>query len=163
MGIRGWFAVRRGGFGADAIGERPHGQVRRRCGQSGVRMFGKWKIDIVPRIERDILRWFGHLERVNESSLTKQFYRANTARLDPMRASYSRTMYIHVKRTLAESYMTSSKSESRPVAESREFKKSGMAIGIQNRDREPNQERGQLKISVGLKNQERDRNQNEKQ
>ncbi|GBP23536.1 hypothetical protein EVAR_12817_1 [Eumeta japonica] len=35
------------------------------------------KEDVVTKVERSMLRWFGHLERMNESGLTKQIYRAN--------------------------------------------------------------------------------------
>ncbi|GBP19082.1 hypothetical protein EVAR_83395_1 [Eumeta japonica] len=42
--------------------------VRKRCGL---------KEDVVTRVERDMLQWFGHLEWINESRLTKQMYRAN--------------------------------------------------------------------------------------
>ncbi|GBP67906.1 hypothetical protein EVAR_38374_1 [Eumeta japonica] len=42
--------------------------VKERCGLQE---------DVVIRVERGILRWFGHLERMNESRLTKQIYRAN--------------------------------------------------------------------------------------
>ncbi|GBP30675.1 hypothetical protein EVAR_75896_1 [Eumeta japonica] len=42
--------------------------VRERCGL---------KEDVVIRAEKGMLRWFGHLERMNESRLTKQIYRGN--------------------------------------------------------------------------------------
>ncbi|GBP55871.1 hypothetical protein EVAR_89696_1 [Eumeta japonica] len=35
------------------------------------------KGDVVTRIERGTLRWFGHLERINESRQITQIYRAN--------------------------------------------------------------------------------------
>ncbi|GBP42876.1 Regulator of G-protein signaling 7 [Eumeta japonica] len=35
------------------------------------------KEDVVPGVERGMLRWFGHLEKMNESRLTEQIYRAN--------------------------------------------------------------------------------------
>ncbi|GBP85578.1 hypothetical protein EVAR_64569_1 [Eumeta japonica] len=35
------------------------------------------KEDVVTRVEKGMLRWFGHLERMNESRLTKQIYRVN--------------------------------------------------------------------------------------
>ncbi|GBP59332.1 hypothetical protein EVAR_40718_1 [Eumeta japonica] len=35
------------------------------------------KEDIVARVEKGILRWFGHPKRMDESTLTKQIYRAN--------------------------------------------------------------------------------------
>ncbi|GBP28914.1 hypothetical protein EVAR_93559_1 [Eumeta japonica] len=42
--------------------------VRERCGL---------KEGVVARVERDMLRWFGHLETMNESRQTKQIYRVN--------------------------------------------------------------------------------------
>ncbi|GBP03444.1 hypothetical protein EVAR_101806_1 [Eumeta japonica] len=42
--------------------------VRERCGL---------KEYVVIRIERGMLRWFGHLEKMNESRPTKQFYISN--------------------------------------------------------------------------------------
>ncbi|GBP15370.1 hypothetical protein EVAR_80548_1 [Eumeta japonica] len=42
--------------------------VRERCGL---------KEDVVTIVERGILRWFGHLEGMNEIRLKKQIYRAN--------------------------------------------------------------------------------------
>ncbi|GBP33070.1 hypothetical protein EVAR_18548_1 [Eumeta japonica] len=41
---------------------------RERCGLKG---------DVVTGVERGVLRWFGHLQRMDESRLTEQFYRAN--------------------------------------------------------------------------------------
>ncbi|GBP00417.1 hypothetical protein EVAR_972_1 [Eumeta japonica] len=40
--------------------------ARKRCGL---------KEDVVTRIEKGMLRWFGHLERMNEYRLTKKIYR----------------------------------------------------------------------------------------
>ncbi|GBP66815.1 hypothetical protein EVAR_59512_1 [Eumeta japonica] len=37
------------------------------------------KEDVVTRVERGMLRWFGHRERMNERRLTKQIYRANVS------------------------------------------------------------------------------------
>ncbi|GBP57486.1 hypothetical protein EVAR_36138_1 [Eumeta japonica] len=48
-----------------------------RCRNSDVRERCGLKEDVVARAERGMLRWFGHLERVNESRLTKQIYRVN--------------------------------------------------------------------------------------
>ncbi|GBP28611.1 hypothetical protein EVAR_85810_1 [Eumeta japonica] len=48
-----------------------------RCRNSDVRERCGLKEDEVIRVERDMLQWFGHLERMNESRLTKQMYRAN--------------------------------------------------------------------------------------
>ncbi|GBP70680.1 hypothetical protein EVAR_88855_1 [Eumeta japonica] len=48
-----------------------------RCRNSDVRERCGLKEDVVTRVERGMLRWFGHLERMNESRLTKQIYRAN--------------------------------------------------------------------------------------
>lgn len=42
--------------------------IRKRCGL---------KDDIVTRIEKGMLRWFGHLERMNERRITKEIYCAN--------------------------------------------------------------------------------------
>ncbi|GBP46324.1 hypothetical protein EVAR_39701_1 [Eumeta japonica] len=47
---------------------RRNSDVREQCGL---------KEDVVTRVERGVLRWFGHLERMNESGLTKQIYRVN--------------------------------------------------------------------------------------
>ncbi|GBO98611.1 hypothetical protein EVAR_162_1 [Eumeta japonica] len=38
------------------------------------------KEDVVTKVERSMLRWFGRLGRMNESRLTKQIYRANNGR-----------------------------------------------------------------------------------
>ncbi|GBP60318.1 hypothetical protein EVAR_26730_1 [Eumeta japonica] len=42
--------------------------IRERCGL---------KEEVVTGVERGMLLWFGHLERMKESGLTKQIYRAN--------------------------------------------------------------------------------------
>ncbi|GBP08652.1 hypothetical protein EVAR_7256_1 [Eumeta japonica] len=47
---------------------RRYSDIRVRCGL---------KEDLVTRVEKGMLRWFGHLESANESTLTKQIYRAN--------------------------------------------------------------------------------------
>ncbi|GBP68865.1 hypothetical protein EVAR_46182_1 [Eumeta japonica] len=33
--------------------------------------------EVVTRVEKGMLRWFDHLERMNESRLTKQIYKTN--------------------------------------------------------------------------------------
>ncbi|GBP05609.1 hypothetical protein EVAR_3078_1 [Eumeta japonica] len=48
-----------------------------RCRNSDVRQRCGLKEDVVIRVERGMLRWFGQQERMNESGLTKQIYRAN--------------------------------------------------------------------------------------
>ncbi|GBP15383.1 hypothetical protein EVAR_80557_1 [Eumeta japonica] len=48
-----------------------------RCRNSDVRERCGWKEEVETRVERGMLRWFGHLESMNESRLTKQIYRAN--------------------------------------------------------------------------------------
>ncbi|GBP34897.1 hypothetical protein EVAR_26486_1 [Eumeta japonica] len=48
-------------------------RLRHALGQYGI----LGQEDVVSRVERDMLRWFGHLERMNESGLIKQVYRAN--------------------------------------------------------------------------------------
>ncbi|GBP42489.1 hypothetical protein EVAR_29292_1 [Eumeta japonica] len=48
-----------------------------RCRSSDVREWCGLKEDVVTRVERGVLRWFGHLESMNESRLTRQIYRAN--------------------------------------------------------------------------------------
>ncbi|GBP17021.1 hypothetical protein EVAR_8093_1 [Eumeta japonica] len=45
-----------------------NGDARERCGL---------KEDVVTGVERGMLRWFGHLERMSESRPTKQINRAN--------------------------------------------------------------------------------------
>jgi hypothetical protein len=35
------------------------------------------KEDIVTKIEKNMLRWFGHLERMDERRLTKEIYKAD--------------------------------------------------------------------------------------
>ncbi|GBP91978.1 hypothetical protein EVAR_59372_1 [Eumeta japonica] len=52
------------------------------CRRAGCRRchIGEWcglKEDVVTRVEKDLLRWFGHLERMNESSLIKRTYGEN--------------------------------------------------------------------------------------
>ncbi|GBP56939.1 hypothetical protein EVAR_33996_1 [Eumeta japonica] len=48
-----------------------------RCRNSDIRKRCGLKEDVVTKVERGILWWFSHLERINESRLTKQIYRAN--------------------------------------------------------------------------------------
>ncbi|GBP90131.1 hypothetical protein EVAR_68630_1 [Eumeta japonica] len=48
-----------------------------RCRNSDVRQRCGLKEDVVTRVERGMLRWFGHLERMNESNPAKQIYTAN--------------------------------------------------------------------------------------
>ncbi|GBP05451.1 hypothetical protein EVAR_2978_1 [Eumeta japonica] len=48
-----------------------------RCRNSDVRERCDLKEDVVTRVERSMLRWFGRRERMNESRLTKEMYRAN--------------------------------------------------------------------------------------
>ncbi|GBP84078.1 hypothetical protein EVAR_68780_1 [Eumeta japonica] len=47
------------------------------CRNSNIRKWCSLKEDIVTKVERGMLRWFGHLERINESRLTKKINRAN--------------------------------------------------------------------------------------
>ncbi|GBP04784.1 hypothetical protein EVAR_3717_1 [Eumeta japonica] len=47
------------------------------CRNSDVRQRCGLKEEVVTRVERGMLRWFGHLERMNESRLIKPIYRAN--------------------------------------------------------------------------------------
>jgi hypothetical protein len=35
------------------------------------------KEDVVTKIEKNMLRWFGHVERMDEKRLTKEIYKAN--------------------------------------------------------------------------------------
>ncbi|GBP03576.1 hypothetical protein EVAR_101885_1 [Eumeta japonica] len=48
-----------------------------RCRNSDVRERCGLKEDVVTRVERGMLWWFDHLERMNESRPTKQIYKAN--------------------------------------------------------------------------------------
>ncbi|GBP56771.1 hypothetical protein EVAR_91423_1 [Eumeta japonica] len=48
-----------------------------RCRNSDVTERCGLKEDVVTRVEGDMSRWFGHLERMNERRLTRQIYRAN--------------------------------------------------------------------------------------
>jgi hypothetical protein len=41
-------------------------EIRRRCGL---------KDDVVTRIERGMLRWFGHFERMNDERMTKKIWK----------------------------------------------------------------------------------------
>ncbi|GBP89022.1 hypothetical protein EVAR_36617_1 [Eumeta japonica] len=51
--------------------------VRVEClGKIDVQMRCGFKEGVVTRAERGILRWFGHLERMNEGRPTEQIYRA---------------------------------------------------------------------------------------
>ncbi|CAK1580205.1 unnamed protein product [Parnassius mnemosyne] len=43
-------------------------EIRKRCGL---------KEDVVTKIEKVMLRWFGHVERMNEERLTKKVYKAS--------------------------------------------------------------------------------------
>ncbi|GBP61740.1 hypothetical protein EVAR_31068_1 [Eumeta japonica] len=49
-------------------GRYRNSHVRERC---------RLKEDVVTRVEGGVLRLFGYLERMNESGVTKQIYRAN--------------------------------------------------------------------------------------
>ena len=44
--------------------------IRERCGL---------KEDVVTKVEKSILRWFGHVERINERRLTKGIYMADVS------------------------------------------------------------------------------------
>ncbi|GBP75840.1 hypothetical protein EVAR_53912_1 [Eumeta japonica] len=48
-----------------------------RCRNCDVRDLCGLKEDVITKIERGMLRWFGHLKKMNESRLIKQIYRAN--------------------------------------------------------------------------------------
>ncbi|GBP11350.1 hypothetical protein EVAR_92875_1 [Eumeta japonica] len=48
-----------------------------RCRNGDARERGGLKGDVVTGVERGMLRWFGHLEGMNENRLIKQVYRAN--------------------------------------------------------------------------------------
>ncbi|GBP21692.1 hypothetical protein EVAR_16240_1 [Eumeta japonica] len=48
-----------------------------RCKNSDVTKRCDLKKDVVTGVERSMLRWFDHLEGMNESRVTKQIYRAN--------------------------------------------------------------------------------------
>ncbi|GBP39946.1 hypothetical protein EVAR_39174_1 [Eumeta japonica] len=52
-------------------------EVSRRCRISDVRERCALKGDLVTKIEKDMFRWLGHLERMKESRLTNQIYRAD--------------------------------------------------------------------------------------
>ncbi|GBP69445.1 hypothetical protein EVAR_48802_1 [Eumeta japonica] len=45
------------------------------CRNSNVKDLCDLTEDVVTRIEKGMTRWFGHLERINESRLTKQLHR----------------------------------------------------------------------------------------
>ncbi|GBP56665.1 hypothetical protein EVAR_12344_1 [Eumeta japonica] len=51
--------------------------LKDRCTNSDVRERCGLKEDVVTGVEGGMLRWFGHLERMNESGLTKTIYRAS--------------------------------------------------------------------------------------
>ncbi|GBP16084.1 hypothetical protein EVAR_94422_1 [Eumeta japonica] len=53
------------------------GARKDRCRNSDVRERCGLREDVVTRVERGMLRWFSHLERMNESRLTRQIYRAD--------------------------------------------------------------------------------------
>ncbi|GBP47653.1 hypothetical protein EVAR_40049_1 [Eumeta japonica] len=53
------------------------GSRKNRCRNSEVRERRVLKEVVVIRVERSMLRWFGHLERMYEIRLTKQIYTAN--------------------------------------------------------------------------------------
>ena len=42
--------------------------IRERCG---------YELSVLERIERNVLKWFGHVERKGEERLIKRVYRAN--------------------------------------------------------------------------------------
>jgi hypothetical protein len=46
--------------------------------------------DVVTKIEKNMLRWFGHLERMDERSLTKEIYKADLGGIAG-RGSFRRT------------------------------------------------------------------------
>ncbi|GBP22613.1 hypothetical protein EVAR_13893_1 [Eumeta japonica] len=51
--------------------------LKDRCRNSNVREHCGLEKDVVNRVEKSVLRWLGHLERMKERKLTKQIYRAN--------------------------------------------------------------------------------------
>ncbi|GBP15157.1 hypothetical protein EVAR_11453_1 [Eumeta japonica] len=51
--------------------------LKDRCGNSDVRERCGLKEDLVLRVEKGMLWWFGHLKRMNESRLTKQICRVD--------------------------------------------------------------------------------------
>ncbi|GBP79091.1 hypothetical protein EVAR_103516_1 [Eumeta japonica] len=48
-----------------------------RCRNSDVRERCDWNENVVTRVEKVMLRWFGHLERINEKRVKKQVFIAN--------------------------------------------------------------------------------------
>ncbi|GBP42051.1 hypothetical protein EVAR_29406_1 [Eumeta japonica] len=60
--------------------DRMNGETRKdRCRNSDVRERCVLKENEVTKVERGMLRWFGHLERMNKNRLTEQIYRANAS------------------------------------------------------------------------------------
>ncbi|GBP52459.1 hypothetical protein EVAR_39918_1 [Eumeta japonica] len=51
--------------------------LKNRFRKSDVRERRGLKKDVMTGFEKGVLRWLGHLDRMNESRLTKQIYRAN--------------------------------------------------------------------------------------
>ncbi|GBP21248.1 hypothetical protein EVAR_84375_1 [Eumeta japonica] len=72
-----------------------------RCRYSDFRKRCGLKEDVATRVERGMLRWSGHLERMNESRLTKQIYRVNVCngKCEPMGALPRRRNRARVRRS----------------------------------------------------------------
>ncbi|GBP12232.1 hypothetical protein EVAR_6404_1 [Eumeta japonica] len=78
-GSESWVWQEKNGIRINAVGMRSLCNVcgvslKGRCRNSDVGERCGLKEDVVARIEKRILRWLGHVERINESRLTKQIY-----------------------------------------------------------------------------------------
>ncbi|GBP73755.1 hypothetical protein EVAR_46895_1 [Eumeta japonica] len=51
--------------------------LKDRCGNSDIMGLYGLKEDVASRVEKGVLWWIDHLERINESRLAKQIYRAS--------------------------------------------------------------------------------------
>ncbi|GBP15763.1 hypothetical protein EVAR_93945_1 [Eumeta japonica] len=82
-GSKSWVWQKKNESGINAVELRPFldsmCEVSRnhKCRISGIRKQCGLKEEVVPRVERGMSRWFGHLERMNGSGLAKQISRTN--------------------------------------------------------------------------------------
>ncbi|GBP12759.1 hypothetical protein EVAR_6092_1 [Eumeta japonica] len=64
---------------------------------------------VVTRVERGMLRWFGHLEKMNDSRLTEQIYRANVCDEKVGKGHPRKSYVVHFDGLLKKGQMSSTR------------------------------------------------------